>query len=75
MDASSSPMDAVNQDSAQLGSKDGLGASDHDEPYVIGRRPTARAPYPFTEIQYARLLMLRGRVRDTSAADDLAEAA
>jgi hypothetical protein len=40
------------------------GAGDHDEPYRFGRRPNARAPYPFTERQFARLLILRGRLRD-----------
>jgi hypothetical protein len=43
---------------------DGAGAADHDEPYRFGRRPNARAPFPFTERQFARLLILRGRVRD-----------
>jgi hypothetical protein len=43
---------------------DNEGAGDHDEPYCYGRRPNARAPYPFTERQFARLLILRGRVRD-----------
>jgi hypothetical protein len=40
------------------------GVGDHDEPYRFGRRPNARAPYPFTERQFARLLILRGRLRD-----------
>jgi hypothetical protein len=43
---------------------DGDSSGDHDEPYRFGRRPTARWPFPFTERQYARLLILRGRVRD-----------
>ena len=43
------------------GSKDGSGAGDNDQPYVFGRRPRAIAPWPFTERQYARLLVLRGR--------------
>jgi hypothetical protein len=43
---------------------DGDGAGDHDEPYRFGRRPSARWSYPFTERQFARLLILRGRVRD-----------
>ena len=43
---------------------DGTGAGDHDEPYRFGRRPNVRAPFPFTERQFARLLILRGRVRD-----------
>jgi hypothetical protein len=45
-------------------SRDGDGAGDHDEPYRFGRRPSARWSYPFTERQYARLLILRGRTRD-----------
>jgi hypothetical protein len=43
---------------------DAPGVGDHDEPYCFGRRPNARAPYPFTERQFARLLILRGRLRD-----------
>ena len=46
------------------GSLDGNGAGDHDLDYQFGRRPNARAPFPFTPIQYARLLVMRGRVRD-----------
>ena len=46
------------------GSFDGSGAADHDQPYRFGRRPSAGAPYPFSTRQYARLLVLRGRVRD-----------
>jgi hypothetical protein len=47
------------------GSKDGDNAADHDEPYRFGRKPNTRAPYPFTERQYARLLILRSRVQAT----------
>ena len=68
MDASS-----TSRDTTELGTKDGLGASDHDQPYTFGRRPTSRAPYPFTTVQFARLLMQRGRVRDVSSAADQAE--
>ena len=32
-------------------------------------RPTAERPFPFTPWQYARLLMLRGRVRDGEMAE------
>jgi hypothetical protein len=46
------------------GTKDGQGAGDHDQPYAFGRRPRALAPFPFTTRQYARLLVLRSRVRD-----------
>jgi hypothetical protein len=52
------------------GSKDGSGAGDHDEPYQFGRRPRAAAPWPFTERQYAHLLLLRGRVQDAAFGPD-----
>jgi hypothetical protein len=42
-----------------------------DEPYRFGRRPTVRAPYPFTERQFARLLILRSRVHDINSDEDL----
>ncbi len=47
----------------------------HDEPYQFGRRPNTRAPYPFTERQFARLLILRGRLQAAPCNTDLAEAA
>ena len=47
------------------GSLDGDGAGDHDQPYRFGDHPRASVPYPFNTRQYARLLVLRGRVRDT----------
>jgi hypothetical protein len=52
------------------GTKDGQGAGDHDQPYHFGRRPRAIAPWPFTERQYARLLILRGHAVDGNFADD-----
>jgi len=42
----------------------------YDEPYRFGRRPTARAPFPFTEQQFARLLILRGRLQDSASTAD-----
>jgi hypothetical protein len=51
------------------GSKDGSGAGDNDQPYVVGRRPRAVAPWPFTERQYARLQVVRGRFREASLED------
>jgi hypothetical protein len=45
------------------GSKDGEGAGDRDRPYVF-RELSVESPFPFTTREYARLLMLRGRVRD-----------
>jgi hypothetical protein len=56
-----------------LGSKDGHGCADHDQPYRFGRRPRAIAPFPFTPYQYARVLALRGCVTDgLLGTDDLA---
>ena len=45
------------------GSKDGEGAGDRDRPYA-SRELSVESPFPFTTRQYARLLVLRGRVRD-----------
>jgi hypothetical protein len=43
-------------------------AADHDQPYRLGSRPTAKAPFPVAERQFARLLILRspdcGGLRD-----------
>jgi hypothetical protein len=67
-------MDATNPLStadAQLvapGSLDGQGAADHDQPYRFGHRPTTVWPYPFSERQFARLLILRSRVQADRAA-------
>ena len=52
------------------GSKDGTGAGDHDTPFTFGRRPTTADPSPFTAREYARLLLLRGRLLDGAYADD-----
>jgi hypothetical protein len=38
--------------------------ADHDTPYTFGHRPRASVTYPFSVCQYARLLVLRGRVQD-----------
>ena len=45
-----------------------LGWGDCDKPYMFGRRPRAVTPFPFTPIQLAHLLALRGRVADGLAA-------
>ena len=59
-----------------VGTRDGLGAGDHDQPYRFGRRPRATIPYPFSTRQYVRLLVLRGRVQDgLFGAEDLARVA
>jgi hypothetical protein len=53
------------------GSQDGDGAGDHDQPYRFGWRPWASVPYPFNTRQYARLLILRSRIRgQLSEADE-----
>jgi hypothetical protein len=51
------------------GSRDGQGAGDHDQQYCFGRRPRAVSPYPFNTRQYARLLLLRGRLQDGLAGE------
>ena len=35
------------------------------EPEYVAVRPTAEQPWPFTQRQFARLLILRSRVRNT----------
>ena len=62
-------MDRTQLPETGAGSKDGSGANDNDQPYVFGRRPRAIAPWPFTERQYARLLVIRGRFMDTGLSD------
>jgi hypothetical protein len=53
--------------------QDGTGAGDHDEPYRFGRRPRASAPFPFSTLQYVRLLVLRSCIQaGLTAPDDLA---
>jgi hypothetical protein len=60
------------QPEADVGSKDGRGCADHDQPYTFGRRPRAIAPFPFAPAQFAHLLALRGRISDgLSGADDV----
>jgi hypothetical protein len=62
MDATNptSPADVapVSQSNAAI-----VAAPSYDEPYRFGRRPTSRAPFPFTEREFARLLIVRGRLQ------------
>ena len=67
-------MERTTHTSADGGSKDGSGAADNDQPYQFGRRPRAVAPWPFTERQYAHLLVMRGRVADQPNPADRVEA-
>jgi hypothetical protein len=52
-------------------SLDGNGAADHDSPYTFGSSPRALAPFPFSTRQFARLLILRGRLQAGLLADDI----
>jgi len=70
-------MDATNPSSpsahaATAGTKDGITAADHDEPYAFGRRPRTQAPYPFNERQFVRLLILRSRLDAALPVEDSA---
>jgi hypothetical protein len=73
-----SRMDATNNaaaDNATAASSNLRGIIDapsHDEPYRFGRRPTVRAPFPFTEREFARLLIVRGRVQAEFSATEQA---
>jgi len=65
-------MDATNADSSAA--KAIVDAPAYDEPYRFGRRPTVRAHFPFTEREFARLLIVRSRVQAALAESDQAEA-
>lgn len=54
--------DDVSASDPGAGTRDGIGAGDHDRPYTP-RRPNTLAPFPFTTHEYLRLLLLRSRVR------------
>jgi hypothetical protein len=58
------PPHKQSNDNSVVGSLDGDGSGDHDQPYRFGLRPRAIAPYPFSTREYGRLLVLRGRVHD-----------
>ena len=63
------------QPAGSVGSFDGDGAGDHDEPYRFGWRPRASVPYPFNTRQYARLLVFHSRLQDHLAGEDQADGA
>ena len=48
-------------------------APTYDEPYRFGRRPSVRAPFPFTERQFARLLIVRSRAQAAPSVADQPE--
>jgi hypothetical protein len=62
------PVTPSTSEVASSGSKDGSSAADHDEPYRFGLRPTAKAPFPFTERQFVRLLIMRSHISERAAA-------
>ena len=74
MDATNETSPGIEEATDLTGTKDGDTAADHDEPYRFGRRPNAMAPYPFTERQYARLLILRSRLDTVESPEDRAAA-
>jgi hypothetical protein len=61
-------MDATSPASSTVSSI--IDAASYDESYQFGRRPTVQAPFPFTERQFARLLIARSRVQAAPSADD-----
>ena len=61
-------MDAISTPAASVQAI--IDAPSYDEPYRFGRRPTVRAPFPFTERQFARLLIVRGRVQAAPSVAD-----
>jgi hypothetical protein len=50
-----------------------IDAPSHDQPYRFGRRPSVRAPFPFTERQFARLLVVRSRLQAAPSVSDQPE--
>ena len=74
MDATNETTPVTDEAVDLTGTKDGDTAADHDEPYRFGRRPTTLAPHPFSERQYARLLILRSRVQSIDSLQDQAAA-
>ncbi len=64
-------MDATN--AAPVETMDSRYADEYDEPYRFGCRPSVRAPFPFTEHQFARLLIVRSRIQAQPSALDHAD--
>jgi hypothetical protein len=61
---------STSSDTASSATTDGTSTAAYDMPYRFGRRPSARATFPFTERQFGRLLIVRGRVQDAPSAED-----
>ena len=47
-----------------------VAATSYDEEYRFGRKPNSRAPFPFTEREFARLLVVRGRIQSERSSAD-----
>ena len=62
---SQSPLNTVIRESL-----DGSAAGDHDILYIFDRLPHAASPFPFSMHQFARLLIVRGRLRAGEFAND-----
>ena len=58
---------------AHVGSFDGDGTGDHDQPFIFGALPSVVRPHPFNTVQYARLLLLRSRWQDGLVTGDGAQ--
>lgn len=57
-------------DTENLGSRDGAGGGDHDEPYQWGYNPHTDDCYPFTGLTFARLMVLKSRIKEGLACQD-----
>jgi hypothetical protein len=68
------PVTPITSATESCGTKDGSTAADNDQPYRYGLRPTVDARFPFTERQFARLLIMRALVRDQIPNGQRAEA-
>jgi hypothetical protein len=68
------PVTPIASATESCGTKDGSTAADNDQPYRYGLRPTVDARFPFTERQFARLLIMRALVRDRISNEHRAEA-
>ena len=55
------------QSELRLGTWDGVGSVDDDLPQRFGFRPRVVNPFPLNARQYARLLVLRSRLREKDA--------
>ncbi len=74
MDATNSSANTNTAGYCARDAADTTAARSYDEPYRFGRKPTTRAPFPFTEREFARLLVVRSRLQARDAANGATEA-